>query len=257
MGRKNGFNFKVAIEQLRLFAMKSCDRRKNPAPKVLDDFLPYNDRKNIAKVVGEFEDTSYLTPFKSSKHFAHFLKKKGFETLGNGYYSSVYSHPKSDRVIKVMHKTEEDGWLSYVKWAAKEGYIGTHAPKVYSYKWVKTKGNDEQKGFGVAVMERLEKTVGMCRRREDTRFLREAFDYAMEGNSLATQLLEQRCPGMTRFGILLKEKFAGHLDMHGGNYMVRKDGTLVVTDPVSSMKQEKTTERLRSKDFSENLYSSF
>lgn len=254
---KNRFVQKVAAAQLKLFAMKSCDRRKIVDCKVLQEKtrLKHVTEQFGIKLNSVHKDM--ISPFQSSRGFAYFLKKKGFVELGKGYYSTVLSHPKSDRVIKVMNKTEEDGWLSYIRWAAKEGYTGTHAPKVYSYKWIKTKGNTEQTGFGVAVMERLEKTVGMCRRREDTRFLREAFDYAMEGNSLATQLLEQRCPGMTRFGILLKEKFSGHLDMHGGNYMVRKDGTLVVTDPVSSMKQEKTTERLRSKDFSENLYSSF
>jgi hypothetical protein len=69
------------------------------------------------------------------------------------------------------------------------------------------------------------------------------------GNPTARKLCDVISPSLGDFGDKLKASFGnGRLDLHGGNIMYRKDGSVCVTDPVChrSTLQHK---RLRSRDF--------
>jgi len=166
--------------------------------------------------------------FQSCGTFAAALTKKGYVRLGGGAFSQVYGHPNSDRVIKLQMRPGGDGWLEYVQWAEANGYAGKFAPKVYSYKY-NAKGQ-----FGMAVMERLDRTLHRVGRKEDVRAVSTLFGMSRDV-PLAYTLLDLAEPGLAEFGNKLAETFRGHLDYHNGNFMTRKDGSFVVSDPVAGM----------------------
>jgi len=190
--------------------------------------------------------------FSSKRSFVEALTKRGFVAIGNGMYSQVLAKPGSDRVIKVG---AYDSWIDYVLWAHKAGYGGTFAPKVYSYK--SYSGATEQYGntkFYVAVMERLDKTLRQVPREHDYKYLHQLFEQAVGyKHRMSLTLADLAIPGLGRFATDFtiandKDLFSG-LDLHGGNFMLRSDGSLVLTDPVAG--QPKTQyKRLRLQDLS-------
>jgi hypothetical protein len=157
------------------------------------------------------------------------LEKRGFQKLGSGAYGHVLGHPKSDKVIKILRRPSQDGWLDYIRWAKKHNFLGTFAPKVTSYKYIKNKDGD----FGVAVMERLDKTLYHVDRKHDARFIQEAMMHSLNGNGLAGKFLSVAKPGSDEFIQSFLRAFGREGgDFHAGNWMTRKDGTLVLIDPL-------------------------
>ena len=184
-----------------------------------------------------------VSVFNDSVSFAEALRKKGFQRLGSGAFSTVYAHPKSDRVIKVTRTA--DNWIDYALWAAKNGYAGSLAPKVYSFKKF-NKGHE----FLVSVVERMDKTLGNISDAEDlslaTLLLKKYHNF---NNVAAGVFLEDLAPGLASFTKKLQKEFGG-LDIHGGNLMVRSDGTVCFTDPVSDYAEGMVTyNRLKASDF--------
>lgn len=191
----------------------------------------------------------YKSAFESGHTFAAALEKKGFKKLGSGSFSMVYAKEGSDKCIKVCYRL--DAWMDYISWAAKKGYCGTFAPRVYSYKYFKGNGVDP---FYLAVMERLEGDVGNVKDDHPQAFTYRAFSWGAR-NALAhandnyMRCLEVLNPGMPQFvkdfSEFCKTK---HPDFHTGNFMVRKDGSFVATDPIMGGADVYPT-RLKSKDF--------
>src|SRR6266446_4560025 len=150
------------------------------------------------------------------------LRAKGFEDIGKGLYANVFAKPNSDKVIKVAAL---DSWPTYIKWAIQKGYAGKFSPKVYNLKFY-----DD---FYVATMERLVGTMHDFNRSSSIH--NELYNeitswYVDENTSEATDLIE--------FVTKLKAaKLVG--DWHYGNVMVRKDGQIVVTDPIARRFNEK------------------
>lgn len=148
------------------------------------------------------------------------LEEHGFARLGGGLYSTVLAKPGSDRCIKVG---SGDRWPDYVEWAATNGYMGTFAPKVYAFK--------QHDSFYVAVMERLVCTVAEAGQRAETHhFWRQAkaivrpyFDYddMLEAGPWLSFLSAIKAAGLAD-------------DVHDHNWMLRRDGQLVLIDPISS-----------------------
>ena len=204
--------------------------------------------KEKAVQVFTFYKPPEYKPFECADGFAQKLRKKGFEDLGRGNFSWVLGHPSSDKVIKITHN--EDNWIDYVTWASGKGYAGTISPKVFSYKRVKGSSSD----FSVSVMERMEKTLRQVTYKEDMAVMKELIDYATHGNMAAMSLADLMVPGLGKFTQELKEQFSGSLDLHGGNIMLRKNGTLCVTDPVASCSKSETRTRLREKDFTATVH---
>lgn len=184
-------------------------------------------------------------PFENGEAFIKGLEKRGFVKLGGGYYSTVLGKPDSDRVIKVTR--EADGWIDYVHWAAKKGEAGKFAPKVFSYKKIKGKRND----FSVSIMERLEYTFYKAPQDHAMKIIPSLLEYS-EDNPMAGRFMEVLAPGLKDYMSALKKQFKGHLDLHAGNLMLRKDGSFVVIDPVSGYDQT-DYKRLKAGDFSPAL----
>lgn len=190
----------------------------------------------------------YKSAFDSGHAFAAALEKKGFKKLGSGSFSMVYAKEGSGKCIKVCYRL--DAWMDYISWAAKKGYCGTFAPRVYSYKYFKGKGDP----FYLAVMERLEGDVGNVKDDHPQAFTYRAFSWGARNemahaNDNYMRCLEVLNPGMPQFvkdfSEFCKTK---HPDFHTGNFMVRKDGSFVATDPIMGGADVYPT-RLKSKDF--------
>lgn len=197
------------------------------------------------------KSVEYKSPFESGYAFIHFLKKRGYKYLGSGAFSTVLGKENSDRVIKVTRSN--DNWIDYIQWAAKKGYCGGFAPRVYSYKEIKTK---REGSFFVSVVEKMEKTSSHLKVQEDNVLVSTLLGYHSRGNILAGCFLEELIPGIVSFETELRKEFSKpnedgercRLDYHGGNFMVRKDGSFVFTDPVCGDRKT-TANRLKAKDF--------
>lgn len=182
--------------------------------------------------------------FNNSWTFANALEAKGYERIGSGAFSTVFALPKDDsKVIKIQHNPEKDGWINYIKWAHDADYTGKLAPKVYSYKFIKSKkpirsrkGGEE--GFGISLMERLDKTVREMPEEHESKVITPVFDIVIRNdkNKLAHKILNDVDPELEKFARNLRFRFGKNLDLHGGNFMCRKDGSLVLIDPIAGVR---------------------
>lgn len=172
----------------------------------------------------------------SPRKMIKWLCKKQFKILGQGFYTTVLGKPDSDRVIRVTRSN--DNWIDYVQWAAKNGYAGNFAPRVYSWKNHGT--------WSVSIAERMAGTVDHDD--EDYALLCSFYWRAIRGHVLSQLYMEDLAPGSTKFFKEMHDKFSAS-DICGRNIMVRKDGTFCLTDPVCG-RIVTTSKRLRSADFS-------
>lgn len=220
---------------------KATPKKRNPKPRkrknvfLATDFVQWAKTENPPK-----------SAFENGRAFIFFLKKRGFEELGSGAFGSVLAKKGSDRVVKVLRNINRDGWFDYVYWASKEGYSGSFAPRVFSFK--RYPGKQDQP-FGVAVMERIDRTFYKVNGSEPICLLPEMLGYLQHNNPMAKSVVEQLAPGMVEFMDKLSNKFDSKIDNHAGNLMVRKDGTFVFADPIGGWNATKTVTRLRAKDF--------
>lgn len=186
-----------------------------------------------------------VSPFYSGIGFGQALKKRGFKLIGQGMYSCVYHKEGSSRVIKVS--TNMDNWVDYILWSSKKGYAGKFSPMIYSYKVIK----GTQQSFYVAVMEKLETTLGKLKGNHDHTLTDKIFERAVKyENPKALILLDMLQPGMNTFAEDFRYTFANKdydLDLHGGNFMLNKEGSVILTDPVTGTRKYSGT-RLRHKD---------
>lgn len=171
------------------------------------------------------------------------LERKGFKKLGSGAYGVVFGKDNSDKVIKLIRDPRRDGWVEYVQWAKQNKYLGTFAPRVDSYKFIKDKDSDA--GFGMAVMERLDKTFYHVPREQDAYFVHDAMLQTFYGNQLAAKFLALHKPGADEFIRSFRNKFGNGGDFHAGNWMTRKDGAVVLIDPISRPGQTNYKERIK------------
>jgi hypothetical protein len=176
--------------------------------------------------------------FESGRAFCSRLRRKGWKILGSGAFSTVLVKPGQDRVIKIT--SQLDNWWTYVKWAEDNGWGGKFAPKVYSYKFFPEKKEKEvvvRKAFSVAVMERLDRTTSDLKWTDKHCMTSSMFEcVAHVDNDNIAQCVEVLEPGLADFARAFRKRFPRNVwgwDLHGGNYMLRKDGTFVLTDPLT------------------------
>lgn len=196
----------------------------------------FPNNKWVFKKWDEIDNPKTVGTFSCGIAFGNALQKKGFKRLGSGAFSTVYGKDGSDRVVKVTHRP--DNWIDYIYWAAKKGYTGNLAPKVFSYKKI---GD-----FSVAIVEKMEHTVNRVEEADPYNLVDYLLHY-QHSIPQAAEFVDQLVPGLNKFVTELRGEF-GHLDLHRGNYMVRKDGSFVVTDPVAS-ESTSNYKRLRAGDF--------
>lgn len=159
--------------------------------------------------------------------FIEGLKRRGYRVLGSGCFSTVLAYPGSNRVIKVAKQV--DDWPQYVRWASAAGYAGTFAPKVFSFR--------QHDGWYVAVVERLDCTIAETTK-AGARRIYGNLSYTMMGAGTldAERDLEDSYPGAVAFAKAFATDMCsgfGSTDLHDANFMLRSDGTIVCTDPLS------------------------
>lgn len=233
------------------------------AKKALERAKPVDDlriilpwKMNVPEVCSDYSKDGAFT---SAYAFGVRLQKKGFKKLGSGLYSVVYGHPSSDKVIKVSHR--EDNWIDYVKWGADKGYAGDIVPKVYSYKKIRA-SNSEYGHFSVAVVERLEATLAdhdheiVKKNKDSYSVICDLMWRGLQGNDIALITADYVKPGIAKFGEEMREEFGTNCgyDLHKGNWMVRKNGGVVLTDPITCVSVSNNYTRLYSRDFPSTYY---
>lgn len=225
-------------------------------PKV----LKVVDIPKVGQAVPEPRDATEKSSIFASAHaFRSALEKRGFKLLGEGHYSAVYGKPGYDKVIKVSRSL--DNWIDYVAWASKNGYAGTFAPRVFS--WKRFKGPprihnswdlyDTRTSYdwSIAVVERMKETIKEdSKLSQDFKIIERIHDLG-ERSVLAELVMDEIVPGVGSFFKKLHKSFHAS-DIYAKNMMVRDDGSFCVTDPVcGTIKTEAM--RLRAGDFSPPL----
>jgi hypothetical protein len=167
----------------------------------------------------------------SRNEYGSKLTRKGFVKIGDGLNADVYTKIGSDRVIKVGSR--RDIWPEYIEWATKNGYAGTFAPKVYSLKY-----HDH---IFVAEMERLVCTISdilnnmgrdhiYCRlQRAITHII---YGYEIDAAEIKDQVELKEATDLITFIRDIQEARFNN-DLHNQNWMLRKDGQIVLIDPSS------------------------
>ena len=177
-------------------------------------------------------------PWHSGLGYMQWLSKRGYTRIGSGAYSGVYAKGNSTKVIRITAGSQDD-WIDYIQWAAKKGYCGNFAPRVYSWKKYPA-------GFSVSVVERMEYTL-KDKEAGDVKLVECLMYSAIHQKSLMAQVyIDDLVPGLVPFLSDLTGDFSTN-DIYGKNMMLRKDGSFCVTDPVCG-RSRTTLNRLRSSD---------
>ena len=181
------------------------------------------------------------TKYKDRYEFKEALAAQGYKWLGGGYYSTVYSKPGGNSVVKVG--PANDAWPLYIGWALRKGYAGTFAPAVTSLRFYNL---GQREAFYVAEMEKLEALYFRHRWQDQAR----KEHGALMGNCRYLKRTEEIEKTVPKWGKFVRDlrKFRRTSDLgkikydaHSDNWMVRKDGSLVLTDPFSGEASRKGT----------------
>ena len=204
--------------------------------------------KKIEKITFDyFPERGYLDSeygFKADEIFEMQLKKMGWKLLDLGKYSAVFEHPKKNYVLKVNFVPDK-GYAQYVNIIKHSR--NPHFPKISDVKTltVKSRNNknhkDTTRSFSVYLIEKLYPLA-----KEERRTLSEALENIVDwpSHSLADifnkiygiaipSILEEHPVLVKAARIIGKNKGIFYNDLHAGNIMKRKDGTIVITDPYS------------------------
>ena len=155
------------------------------------------------------------------------LRANGLVNFGSGSFATVYGHPDLDFVVKVGGFSEEfkfyDRWPEYARLVMAQFSNNPYAPKITALReWKSQK-------FYVATIEKLEQTVQDIGEDHEvywqTQHLLERW-----GGSIAYEF-EEKYPAL--YDLLVGIKSLNRpMDLHSENAMLRKDGSLVITDPI-------------------------
>ena len=165
------------------------------------------------------------------------LQKWGCKFIGGGAYGHVYSHPTHcDRVSKTGGY-KSDGWPLFAMFAA--GCVNPHLPRIYSFQWVTDA--DGEPVYYVAEVERLTYTITQARfTATDERIKARAtllYDALCRCGDVAFTAKGLRACDENGAADLLDHMARlfpiSAWDLHSGNWMLRGDGTMVLTDPWS------------------------
>lgn len=155
----------------------------------------------------------------------------GYRELGRGHFSIALEHPKHpDVVLKVAYTRPSsgrlDGFPAYAKWIMETKPKSKHALRVYHYEQV----SDENEGTYVTITERLDHGRGNPELTDKKWAVTGALPYV---RTASTDRLPRHVPRSAVEYLSKVADLGGHFDLHGDNVMVRKNGDVVVTDPIT------------------------
>lgn len=156
-------------------------------------------------------------------------QKAGFRVLGNGSFGMAVQGADEDIVIKVAYKADEDGYPAFAEWAKTQDH--PNLIRVYHTYW-------HSPSVFMAAVEVLSPEPFMFDNRGD--FNEYDFnslqDWSHNPTSLAPPGLEFYRP-VAELMCTVRDLYGDdyHIDMHGGNFLMRPDcGTMVMSDPIST-----------------------
>lgn len=190
---------------------------------VCDWFTPPVDPQAPVKKPKLYPTSAFSEP----DEYMRRLRKHGFEQIGRGAYSTVFTRPGWDKVLKVCRN--KDYWPAYAKWCQQTK--SPHAIRVYSIK--------HHKDFYVAIMEKVTPADKIQSLNGMAEYIRSCQRVAP--TRVATSMDNAGVAGQTRFISKKYPKFPAFLrlvrrignDLHYENWGVREDGTPVIFDPVT------------------------
>jgi len=167
------------------------------------------------------------------------IENRGFKKAGRGVFGTAHIHPGNRRVYKVgslvVDSFDDRGNWAYLDFIKKVVRTKSNPwfPKIYSIKIYKpTAKMCSNKSFFVVSMEKLYKIKGTNNKSAMIESLVEFYD--VFGNIFKKTMPNKNIKHFVKaMNILNKLEYSGHdLDIHNGNIMTRKDGQVVITDPV-------------------------
>lgn len=154
-------------------------------------------------------------------------KAAGFRVLGNGAFGAAVMGADPDIVIKVCARVESDSYPVFAEWAADNSH--PNLVQIYHTYW------NEDRTLFMAALERLNPSPAIYADDEFGDYLPALQYYSECGVSdRGVPLRFRELRDLMRHVVL---EFAewGQLDMHGGNFLCREDGTVVLTDPIGEL----------------------
>lgn len=202
----------------------------------------------------ETEEPDSETHIEAFKEFEAKMKTLGWKRIGTGYFSYVYQNPKSDFILKV-NRVYDSGYARFVLLTKK--FSNPHFPRIGNMKYLNVGG----KKYYMYLIEPLQeittnkvkwKTLAYTLQRiishpdwtlEDVfREIKSIFpEYTPHFNAIRKMLANDPTL-MEACKILTNHLSKNELDLHYGNLMLRKDGTVVIIDPFSTPKDRRGAE---------------
>ena len=174
------------------------------------------------------------------------LKALGWEQYGTGAYSNVYANPKKNYVLK-LNKTSDEGYENYVELIKQ--HPNPHFPKISAVKTLNVNNERYPCNLSLYLIEKLYKVPYAKTTYYTASFYKVTTDYyksletlieedirasswSKQFNPTSIELLKENPLLVKALQLIGEFKKAGHgIDIHDNNYMQRKDGTIVITDP--------------------------
>ena len=205
------------------------------------------------------ERTLKNTAWESPTQIMLWLEANGFEVVGRGMFARAFGKPNHNRIVKLSTK-QDDCWITFAQYAMTKTN-NKHLPKI---PWIKRyqgifRGDPTE--FFVTIIERLapldDKAIaritdpgvlfGLLHYADLEYETMDSIEQAIKTKSNPDDDEEFEVLNIYRDDIL---RYKNHpfintikqinslpgncvSDLHSGNLMVRKDGTVVITDPIA------------------------
>lgn len=197
--------------------------RGNSAYPVAKQIKPEWDWDDPSVVDKDGNPLSY--PRDKFNNLVQALEKQGWRKLGSGVFAQVLEHPKFPYVIKMF--ANDPAYMRYFNWA-RQNQDNPHVPKIRG-KFIKI-AND-------VYAIRMEKLIQLPQY-NDPMFVdyvspelkHRTLGYIFDPKNY--DYLKENYPKLYEV-IAAINSMVKYTDIHSENVMMRKDGTLVITDPMA------------------------
>ena len=166
---------------------------------------------------------------------------KGWTKIGQGFFSSVFSHPESKKVIKIFNKSRDPGGYSWTIFSYLFGKADPHFVRIYDFAEVNVKEN-LKKGRWVYSYEKNEKLYAETDIPNTNVYCIVVMEKLIENSKKIMKICKalngrgRDWEGTARFRKYceaLANAAQCTVDIHSGNVMFRNCGTWVLTDPLA------------------------
>ena len=194
------------------------------------------------------------THWESPQQTIRWLKENGFEYLNEGYYAAVFAKPGHNRVVKIS-TVQDKCWVIFAQYA-QSITNNPHLPKIPWIKRYQGTYNNHSVEFFITIIERLAPLTDIAISKiTDPGVLYGLLFYTDLGSDTRTAIegAVHRHPNMdpdsfVKYDAVMKYRkhpFVNAIieinrlstrcmkDLHSSNLMVRKDGTIVIIDPLA------------------------